>query len=631
MSRPITTSIPRRGNTLTVVSSSVLRAEASTTVTDAVLGVERSLTGRAWYWRMPAGADIAAIERLGLAISQRHGVSDLLGRLIATRGIGIDQADTFLQPTLRALMPDPSVLAGMDQAAARIAAAITARETIAIFGDYDVDGACGTTLMLTVLRACGCPVLYHIPDRLREGYGPNAPALLSLAERGASLIICVDCGTAAQTALSAVSGRADILVLDHHKSDTLPPAALATVNPNGPDDRSGLTMLCATGVALLTCVATFRQLRRNGWQGHEGPPPDLLEMLDLVALATVCDVMPLTGINRAFVTQGLKVMDRRNRIGIAALLEVAQMTGRVTASTCGFVLGPRINAAGRIDSADMGVRLLTATDPIAARDIAQALDSVNGRRQTVESSILDAAVRDAEARIEAGDAAIVIGGEDWHPGVVGIIAGRLRERFNRPACVAGSADGLLKGSGRSVPGIDLGAAIIAAHQHGLLRSGGGHAMAAGFALPPESLPAFRTFMNERLAAAALLPKAADLALDASLGAGAVTVAMAEELAQLAPFGNGNDEPLLVLPRLRCRRAERIGRDGGTIRAFLESESGHTIKALLFRAKPEDMAAPIADILLNRELRPLHLAGYLRAETWNGTTSANFCISDAALA
>jgi single-stranded-DNA-specific exonuclease len=587
-------------------------------VTAPALGVGRSLSGRRWIWRY-------AEPRIGLGIAQRHGVPEIVGRLLAARGIGIEEAAHFLEPTLRALLPDPSLMADMDVAAERIARAAIHGETVAVFGDYDVDGACSGAVMLTLLRELGCPVLYHVPDRMAEGYGPNGPALRSLVLRGASLVVCVDCGTAAAEALHAVHGRADVVVLDHHKAEGPPPPIVATVNPNRLDCGSGLTSLCAAAVAFLTAVATVRHLRRAGFfQGR--PEPNLLDLLDLVALATVCDVMPLIGLNRALVCQGLKVMARRARPGVAALLEVAQAKDRPTAFTCGFGLGPRINAAGRISEADLGLRLLLCQDPVEARVLAATLDAVNRQRQEVEAAMLEDALRAAAEQAAAGHAALLVAGAQWHPGVVGIVAGRIKERFNRPACVAALADGLARGSGRSVTGLDLGAAVIAARQAGILTTGGGHAMAAGFSLDAARLDDFHALLNDRLAAASSLPSAADLTVEGALAVPGVTTELAQQISRLAPFGNGNEEPIFVLQRARVMRADRVGREGMAIRAFIEGEGGGMrLKAMLFRAREGDLA----DALLTGRV-PLHIAGYLRAEEWNGAVNAGFVISDAAM-
>lgn len=588
-------------------------------MTEAALGVNASLTGRRWLWRK--GED-----RVGLGIAQRLGLPEIVGRLLAARGVDHDAAAHFLDPTLRALLPDPSVLADMDPAAERLAHAVLTSETVGVFGDYDVDGACSAAIMATVLRTLGCRVLTHVPDRLLEGYGPNGPALLNLAQLGATLIVCVDCGTAAAVALSSVQGRADVVVLDHHASDGPPPPVLATVNPNRLDDVSGLQGLCAAAIAFLAAIATLRALRRAGFFAGRAEP-DLRELLDLVALATVCDVMPLRGLNRALVTQGLRVMARRARPGIAALLEAAAAHNVPTAFTCGFALGPRINAAGRISQADLGLRLLLCGDPVEARALAETLDATNRERQAVEAGMLEAALGQAAAQSDAGFAAMLVHGAGWHPGVVGIVAGRIKERHNRPACVGALTDGIVRGSGRSVPGVDLGSAIMAARQAGLLVTGGGHAMAAGFALHERDVPAFHAFLNERLAHAAALPRVADLPVEGTLAVSGATVDLARQLARLSPYGNGNEEPVFVLPRAQVVRADRIGKEGATIRAYVQGEGGGPrLKALLFRARD----GALAEGLLARGA-PLHLAGHLRAEEWNGSVTASFFIADAAAA
>jgi single-stranded-DNA-specific exonuclease len=582
-----------------------------------VLGIEKSLTGRRWVWR-------ESEERIGLGIAQALGLPELMGRLLAARGVSATHAPDFLDPTLRAMLPDPSCIVDMDRAAARLADAVEAGECVGVFGDYDVDGACSSAMMVTVLQGLGCKVLYHVPDRLLEGYGPNPAALRGMAERGAKLLICVDCGTTGHEAFAPLHNFADILVFDHHKAEGQPPKIIATVNPNRLDCESGLTSICATAVAFIGCIALLRALRQRGFFKNR-PEPDLRETLDLVALATICDVMPLTGLNRALVTQGLRIMARRARPGIAALLEVAKLNDTPTAMHCGFALGPRINASGRIAESDMGLRLLLSEDSDSARDLAETLDSVNRQRQLVEAGILQSAMAVAESQVIAGHPVILLAQDGWHPGVVGIVAGRIKEKFNRPALVAGISDGLAKGSGRSVPGLDLGAAIIAARQTGLLTTGGGHAMAAGFSLPSESLAAFHAFLDERLAEATVRPGAAELTLEGILAVSGADAALAQMVARLGPFGTGNEEPLFVLQRARVVKADRIGKDGNTIRAMIEGEGGGRLKALLFRAKDGELA----NALSRAGDAPLHIAGYLRAETWNGRTSAGFFVTDAA--
>jgi single-stranded-DNA-specific exonuclease len=582
------------------------------------LGVRASLTGRAWRWR-------AAEDRIALALAQRLDVPEIVGRILAARGIGLDDAADFLAPTLRALLPDPATLLDMDIAAERLAAAIARGETVAVFGDYDVDGACSAALLTLFLRGLGCPVLPYVPDRMSEGYGPNTPALARLVAAGATLIVCVDCGTAAAAVFAALAGAPDIVVLDHHKAEGPPPPILATVNPNRLDDTSGLRNLCAAGVAFMAAIATLRALRRRAFFAGRAEP-DLRALLDLVALATVCDVMPLTGLNRALVTQGLKIMAGGGRPGVAALMAVAQTRGLPSAMTCGFALGPRINAGGRISESDLGLRLLLCEDALEARGLAERLDAVNRQRQTVEAGVLEPAIRAAEAQMAQGHAVLLVCGEAWHPGVVGIVAGRLREKFNRPACVGGNAGALVKGSGRSVPGIDLGAAILAARQAGLLESGGGHAMAAGFSFHAGRQARFHDFLLERLDAVLRLPAVVHLDVEARISPRGATLDLARVLNRLAPFGAGNDEPNLVLPGVRVARADRLGNDGNTIRAQVESD-GARVKSLLFRAGE----TALAQALMDRAGGLLHLAGHVRAEAWNGSESVTFCVQDGAWA
>lgn len=582
---------------------------------ETALGVERSLTGRRWVWRHSE-------PRMAAALSQQLGLPEIVGRLLATRGVDLDSAGVFLEPTLRALLPDPSALLEMDQASARLADAVQRGETVAVFADYDVDGACSGAIMVQALRMLGCTVFPYVPDRLAEGYGPNGPAIAGLVARGATLIICVDCGIAAHEALA--DAGAEIVVLDHHKAEGPPPRVVAAVNPNRLDCPSGLRQLCAAGVAFLAAVGMQRELRRRGFFAAR-PEPDLRELLDMVALATVCDVVPLLGVNRAFVQQGLRILAKRERAGLAALMELNAVRDAPTAHTLGFVLGPRINAGGRISVPDLGLRLLLETDPIEARGMAERLDAVNRKRQEVEAGVLHAAMLQAEAQQAAGHAVFLLQDEGWHPGVVGIVAGRVRERFNRPACVAGIEAGKAKGSGRSVPGLDLGAAVIAARQSGMLIAGGGHAMAAGFTCEAHRLPELHAHLNERLAAARDLPGAAEQVLEGALTVRGATAELAESIGRLSPFGAGNDEPAFGISRARVVKANRVGKEGATIRAFLEGEDGGRLKAICFRAKD----GPLAEALLAQGGAPLMLAGHLRAETWNEQTSAGFFVTDAA--
>lgn len=590
-----------------------------------VLNVQHSAGLRRWVWRHPILAETD--NRLALALAQKMDISELAARILAGRGISAETVETYLQPRLRDALPDPSTLKDMDATALRLARAIKAGETVGILGDYDVDGACGTALLSSTLTTLGCTVFTHIPDRLAEGYGPNIPALESLLDRGATLLICVDCGTAAIGILDHFEGRADRIVLDHHKPDGVRLPKGLVVNPNRLDCESGLGHLCATAVAFLTVVALQRTLRQQGWfETH--PSPDLMALLDLTALATICDVMPLRGLNRALVAQGLKIMNRRQRIGLAALANVAGVKANASAMSCGFALGPRINAGGRIAKAGQGLQLLLSQSEHEAQVIAEELDAVNRKRQTVESHILDTAMDMAQKQIEAGHAVIFLHDGNWHPGVVGIVAGRLKERFNRPALVGALQDGVVKGSARSVTGLDIGAAIIRAHQSGLLLTGGGHAMAAGFSVREEDCAAFHTQLDEDLKEALHLPPQDDLPLDGVITVRGATPALAKQIALLAPFGPGNEEPLLAIRDVRCVKADRIGQDGNTLRVILQDADGYSrIKGLVFRVGDKHFT----DLLEDRSRPLLHIAGQLRLETWQERENLTFFIFDAARA
>ncbi|MEI6986313.1 MAG: single-stranded-DNA-specific exonuclease RecJ, partial [Rhodospirillaceae bacterium] len=427
------------------------------------LGVVRSLTKRRWAARVQD-------DRMALALSQCLALPELVGRVMAGRGITLDGAESFLNPTLRTLMPDPSVLTDMDVAAARVADAVMAGESVAVFGDYDVDGATSSALLYRYLSAVGRSPRIHIPDRITEGYGPNTLTLLRLHREGVRLLLTVDCGTTAHTPLAAVAALGlEVIVIDHHSAESELPEAVAVVNPNRLDDRSGLGYLCAAGVTFLTVVAVNRVLRRAGWFCNR-PEPDLMGWLDLVALGTVCDVVPLVGLNRALVTQGLRVMARRNNAGLAALADVGGITTAPEAYHAGYVLGPRVNAGGRVGASGLGARLLCSDDPAEVAALAQRLDEHNSERRQIECAVLEAALEQIGGQ-DPGDL-VFVAGNGWHPGVIGIVASRLVERFRRPACVVSIVDGVGKGSGRSVRGVDLGAAVIAARHSGLLLNGG---------------------------------------------------------------------------------------------------------------------------------------------------------------
>lgn len=581
----------------------------------AFLNISRSTTGRRWLAR-------PGDDRMALALAQSRGLPELVGRVLAARGVTLDSVEAYLSPTLRALMPNPSVITDMDVAAARLAEAVTSGETIAVWGDYDVDGATSSALLHRYLSAVGRAPRVHIPDRILEGYGPNAPALLKLHHEGVRLVVTVDCGTTAYAPLAAATGAGlDVIVIDHHAAEADLPEALAVVNPNRLDDHSGLGALCAAGVTFLAVVALNRALRQAGWF-RSRPEPDLMNWLDLVALGTVCDVVPLVGLNRALVTQGLKVMGKRGNVGIAALADVAGVTTAPEAYHAGFVLGPRVNAGGRVGASALGSRLLATDDPAEAMALARQLDVLNGERRQIETDVLDAALDQISGREEAPVVFAV--GADWHPGVIGIVAARLMERTRRPACVISLVDGVGKGSGRSVRGVDLGAAIIAARQSGLLLAGGGHRMAAGFSVAADRVGELYEYMAERVSAQLNgAPPETSLELDGALSVGAATPDLAGTLAKLGPFGSGNAEPRFAVTDARVARADVVGT--GHVRAILTGAEGGRLKSIAFRSVDSELG----QALLNAGGRPLHLAGHVRLDTWNGATGVQLVIDDAA--
>lgn len=542
---------------------------------------------------------------------------------MAARGIDLDGVDDFLRPALRRQLPDPSRLKDMDAAAARLADAVRSGETIGVFGDYDVDGATSSALLKRFFEAVGATVEIYIPDRIVEGYGPNLAGLQRLQRNGAGVVVTVDCGiTAFEPLEDAAKGGLEVIVVDHHVAEPRLPSARAVVNPNRLDDDSGLGQLAAVGVVFLLVVAVNRVLRGAGWYAAR-PEPDLLQWLDLVALGTVCDVVPLTGVNRAFVAQGLKVMARRGNHGLAALADVAGATDAPDAYHAGFVIGPRVNAGGRVGECWLGATLLSTPDPAEARGYAEKLDRYNQERREIEAACLEAAIDQVE-RGGAEDGLVYASAEGWHPGVIGIVAGRLRERYNRPACVVAVNDGIGKGSGRSVRGVDLGAAVLAARQSGLLINGGGHRMAAGFTVAPAAEGAFRAFLAERIAAdtgpGGITPS---LRLDGALQCAGATVALLQSLDALAPFGAGNPRPRFALPASRILKADVVGENH--VRCFVGGEGQGRIKAIAFRA----VGDALGDALLGARGLPVHLAGNLRLDRWQGREEAQLIIEDLA--
>ncbi|MCC7275409.1 MAG: single-stranded-DNA-specific exonuclease RecJ [Alphaproteobacteria bacterium] len=586
----------------------------------AVFGVERSFTGRRWRPRL-------ADDRIAFAIADRLSLPEAVCRVLAARGIAADDAQRFLNPTLRDLLPDPSHLRDMDRAAERIAAAVRAGEGIAIFGDYDVDGATSSALLLRFLRAAGARTSVYIPDRIAEGYGPNLAALLRLQREGARVVVTVDCGTTAFEALAgARDAGLDVIVVDHHVAEPALPAALAVVNPNRLDQETPHRTLAAVGVAFLLVVAVNRALRAQGWWASR-PEPNLLAWLDLVALGTVCDVMPLVGLNRALVAQGLKVMARRGNAGLAALADVARLDERPQAFHLGYVLGPRVNAGGRVGRADLGARLLATDDPREAAEIAAELDRHNEERRRIEADVLAAATATVEGALASAgalDPVLALADAAWHPGVIGIVASRLKERFDRPAMVMAIEEGMAKGSGRSVPGFDLGAAVIAARQAGILTRGGGHTMAAGFALPADRIAEFAAFLCERFGAcgevAGRLP---EIGLDGTLAVGALLPELVAELDTVGPYGTGMPEPRFALGHVRVALADPVGQSH--VRCVLAAASGERVKAIAFRA----MEGPLGPSLLAARGRTIHVAGRPSIDLWNGGRTVQIRIDDAA--
>jgi single-stranded-DNA-specific exonuclease len=582
------------------------------------LNISRSILGQPWRWRGTAadGRD-AGFEP-----------DDLVAQLLLSRGVAREALEQHRQPTIRGFMPDPSIFRDMDAAAERLADAVTTGETITVFGDYDVDGATSAALLVRLLRALGSSPRAYIPDRLMEGYGPSGEALVRLADEGATLIITVDCGAQAFEALEMARARGvDVVVVDHHKCATSLPRAFAVVNPNRLDEGEGAAHghLAAVGVAFLLGAALLRTMRARGWFGGRAEPK-LIELLDLVALGTVADVAALRDLNRAFVAQGLKIMAQRRNIGLAALLEASRLTRAPTCTDLGFALGPRINAGGRVGKSDLGVRLLTTEDPDEARAIAAELDCLNEERRAIEGMVQEEA--EAEAVRQDNRAVAVVAGKGWHPGVIGIVAGRLKEKLGRPAIVIALDDhGIGKGSGRSIAGVDLGAAVLAAKDSGLLVAGGGHAMAAGLTVEAGRIDAFADFLDTRLAAdVATARDARALLLDAVLSIGGVSPSLVEALEAGGPYGSGWPAPRVAAGPVRIVKADVVG--AGHVRAVAAGRDGRSIKAMAFRAAEN----PLGQALLGAGAsRSLWLAGRARIDDWGNRRAAELHVEDAAWA
>ena len=590
----------------------------------AFLDVEKSLTGRRWAARLTD-------ERAALAIAQRHGVPDAVARLLAARDVPLDEVPDFLDPTLRKFLPDPSHLKDMDTAVARLVKAVQGGEKIVVFGDYDVDGATSSALLLRFFRSVGGTIGVYIPDRRKEGYGPNAPALLRLREEGAQVVVTVDCGVTAYEPLKeARKAGLDMIVIDHHQAELVMPEAVAVVDPNRLDDDSPHKQLAAVGVAFLLAVGVNRALREANWYVAPRVEPDLRQWLDLVALGTVADVVPLTGVNRALVRQGLQVMQKRGNAGLAALADVAKLREAPGAYHLGFMLGPRVNAGGRVGQADLGSRLLSSDDAGEVGVLAVRLDEFNAERRAIEREVLDQAITRIEGTYgpdRAGmPSALIVESDGWHVGVIGIVASRLVERYGRPTFVIGLDGETGKGSGRSVRGVDLGAAVLAARQAGLLVNGGGHAMAAGLTVARSALPDLAKFLDERIAPQlGAAPALRELGIDAALAPAAATQELVEMIERAGPFGAGNALPRFVLPSVRVSYAQTVGE--GHVRCTLVGQERGRVEAIAFRAGQSALGPALLD-----SARPiLHVAGALRIDRYNGRASVRLQIDDAARA
>jgi single-stranded-DNA-specific exonuclease len=588
------------------------------------LGVTSSARGLEWRERL-------ALEKtpLAAAICQRHGVHELVGRILASRGARLEDVEDWLNPTLKRLLPDPFSMLDMNAGAERLASAVMRREPVAIFGDYDVDGACSAALLALFLRAHGLDPRIYIPDRMTEGYGPNHAAIAALIDEGAKLIVTVDCGATSHGPLSVAAKRGiDVIVADHHQANEDLPPARAVINPNRLDDLSGQGHLSAAGVVFLLLVATMRRLRVKGAYGGDAREPDLLAWLDLVALSTVCDVVPITGVNRAFIAQGLRVMRHRRNAGVRALADAAGLKAPPSCYHLGFVLGPRINAGGRIGDSSLGARLLATVDGAEAEKIASTLDRLNRKRQEMEQAMVKAAAEEAEASLAADpDAPILISAsEEYHKGVVGLIASRLTEHFQRPTLViAWDADGE-RGSGslRSVAGADIGRAVRAAAEAGIVEKGGGHAMAAGLTVARDKLDALADFLRGGLRGAVAARANAVLEIDGALSAQGATHELLDQIEKAGPYGAGAPNPRFVLPAHRIMGVKPIG--PSHLRCRIMSTAGAGIDAVAFRASGQ----PLGEALLAAK-SPVHVAGRLNRDTWGGADRIELMIEDIAAA
>lgn len=580
-----------------------------------------SVSGRWWRLR-------AADDRLVSAIMQMHDLPEVIARILVQRNIKPEEVESFLSPTLRRDMPDPASFKDMEKAAERIADAVINKHKIAVFGDYDVDGATSAAMIIRYFRSLGTDVRLYVPDRLSEGYGPNPQAMRTLASEGMVLCIAVDCGTTAFSALEeAAKLGLDVVVFDHHIADASLPPAYAIVNPNRLDESTTYRNLAAVGVTFLAIAAVNRCLRQRSFFSGSVKEPDILQFLDLVTVGTICDVSLLTGFNRTLVHQGMKVLGRRSNVGLAALADVASLSAPPNSYNVGFALGPRINAGGRVGACDLSTRLLVSDDYAEALVMAKDMDASNSHRKGIEAEMLLQAKMKAEELIEKGSCCLTVAREGWHQGVIGIVAGRLKETFRLPSIVISmdSDSGIGKASGRSVKGVNLGELVTLARKEGLIVSGGGHAMAAGFAVATNRVGELAEFFNEHTRKKhAEIVAASGMEIEAVLSVNALNLELASKLEKLGPFGSGNPQPRFMLDGVRIVRAGIVGENH--VRCIISGMGGSSVQAIAFRAKD----TPLGKALLSNGGTPLHIAGSLKAEHWNGTTRVQFVIDDASM-
>ena len=588
----------------------------------AFLDVEKSVKGQRWVARLDD-------QRLAHTIAEKNELPEILGRVMAARGVTSDEAEAFLNPTLRSLMPQPSAFLDMEKGAARLAEAIVKKETIGIISDYDVDGVSSAAIMVRFLASVGHEANVYIPDRLTEGYGPSEKAVSTLKEQGTELLLTLDCGVMSHDPLAhAADLGLTTIIVDHHQAGVDLPQAYAVINPNRQDDTSGQGHLCTAGVVMILIAAVNKQLRTLGHYNEQRPEPNMLQWLELVALATVCDVVPLKGLNRAYVTQGLRIMSRRENPGISALADVGGLKRRPDVYALGFILGPRINAAGRVGHAEEALALLTTNDKGEAYALARNLDDLNRKRQIIELRVVDEAISQAESAMgkDKRPSIVVVAADGWHPGVVGLAASRLKDRFTVPSLVLAmnTKTGQATGSGRSIAGVDLGKAVRLASEAGILTKGGGHAMAAGLTVPIEKLAELRQFLDEALSAEVENLRDPSLPIDGALTASGATLDLIELLEQAGPYGSAHPSPMFVFPAHKVIYADQAGTDH--VRCTLVASDGTKLKAIAFRA----LNTELGELLLSERNHPIHIAGRLVADEWGAKRVPSLQIEDAAI-